>query len=791
MKVAIIYDDKPRPETSGFYCRRAIEGIADVIHARPHEIEGLPRAGVDLYLFVDDDGEYPAPTWARPRTFWAIDTHLGFERRLARARDFDWVYAAQKNGAERLRREGVASAEWLPLACDAEIHGRCAEGDAFDVAFVGNVFPGPRADLLRILAERFPKTFVGNRYFEEMARVYSKSKIVFNRSIRDDVNMRVFEGLCSGSLLVTNAIDGNGQEELFRDGVELVTYRDAEELTDKVGFYLQRDGVRRRIAAQGRETVLAKHTYRHRIARVLEKVNHRPTQTSGACMETPPSGSGPDPLYFDLFRPEIFALVPTDARRVLDIGCGAGRLGQEFKRRQDAEVVGVEFDPRAAARARQRLDHVFEGDVERLSLQFEAKSIDVVICADVLEHLRHPERFLTQAQSWLRPGGVLVASIPNVRFHSVVRSLLDGNWTYESAGLLDQDHVRFFTRRDFQQLLEQCGFVITETKFVPGPGHDEWVEAGRPDTIDIGRLCIQGIDPAEGAEFFAYQFLVTATPAMVDHNENDDTSWQQNLSKGARRAPPLRRTQERQQASAAGAVACLEEEAAPNGRHGRSTERRVRRMRFTQDFRRDFEEFDFRGEPFAFVRFGDGERSICEGRPVVTQDAWSFEGGATRFGQRLREALTSDLPGYYIGISDGCCDRASKEWCLRQVRVPLSRLTFANIFVNANYHRFRSLDLGGMAVVSSGAGDFIVPEDCVNGDFDLDNLVDQLLDVDRPILVAAGPASCVIVHEYWRRTNDPQPIVDVGSAIDEMTKGRKTRPYQHPGSRFAELVCQW
>ena len=72
-------------------------------------------------------------------------------------------------------------------------------------------------------------------------------------------------------------------------------------------------------------------------------------------------------------------------------------------------------------------------------------------------------------------------------------------------------------------------------------------------------------------------------------------------------------------------------------------------MRFTQDFVRDFDQFDLRGRPFAFVRFGDGERSICRGVPVVTGDGWEFDGRGTRFSADLNTALTYSAPDYYSG----------------------------------------------------------------------------------------------------------------------------------------------
>jgi spore maturation protein CgeB len=131
------------------------------------------------------------------------------------------------------------------------------------------------SDHLRRLQSRFRNTFVGRRYFDEMARTYSASRVVFNRSIRNDVNMRVFEAVACGSLLMTNDLRDNGQEELFRDGVHLATYREAEELIEKVEYYLAREAVRERIAAAGRAEVLARHTYRHRMERLLEEVEKK------------------------------------------------------------------------------------------------------------------------------------------------------------------------------------------------------------------------------------------------------------------------------------------------------------------------------------------------------------------------------------------------------------------------------------------------------------------------------------------------------------------------------------
>ena len=180
----------------------------------------------------------------------------------------------------------------------------------------------------------------------------------------------------------------------------------------------------------------------------------------------------PRPFYFGYPRPEVVALVPEHARRVLDIGCGAGRLGEAIKQRQAAQVSGIELDQQQPPRPAQRLDQVWAGDVEQLELGDPARSFDAIFCADMLEHLREPGGLLKQAREWLSPDGYLVASIPNVRHHSVVRSLLQGNWTYESAGLLDRTHLRFYTRREIEKLFHRAGFAIDGMWSVNAPGDD-------------------------------------------------------------------------------------------------------------------------------------------------------------------------------------------------------------------------------------------------------------------------------------------------------------------------------
>ena len=268
-RVALIFDDKVRPDTTGIYCRRALAGLVEVEHFRPQDL--LPRQGFDLYLRIDDSLPYCLPDSLRPRAWWVIDTHLDAERYRVEAPGYDFVFAAQRDGAEARQKAGVR-ASWLPLACDPDMHARQQVAKTFDVCFIGHVFPGQRAELLELIRQHFPNHLIGQRFFEAMALAYSATRVVFNRSLKNDINMRVFEALACGSLLLTNNLSDNGQAELLQDGVHLATYRDAGEMLEKIRYYLAHESQREQIATTGCALARTRHTYRHRMHHLLTVV---------------------------------------------------------------------------------------------------------------------------------------------------------------------------------------------------------------------------------------------------------------------------------------------------------------------------------------------------------------------------------------------------------------------------------------------------------------------------------------------------------------------------------------
>ncbi len=184
-----------------------------------------------------------------------------------------------------------------------------------------------------------------------------------------------------------------------------------------------------------------------------------------------PDGLG-DFSYYTFPRERLFELIPEDARAVLEVGCGAGVLGERLKKSGKAKrVTGIELNSQAAALARQRLDEVLVGNIETMSLDAMRDRFDTLVVADVLEHLVDPWAALFRLRDCLKEGGIVVASIPNIAHYKIIKKLLWRDWRYEPGGILDHTHLRFFTRGSIEDLLSFAGFEILR---VEREGRERW-----------------------------------------------------------------------------------------------------------------------------------------------------------------------------------------------------------------------------------------------------------------------------------------------------------------------------
>ncbi len=198
---------------------------------------------------------------------------------------------------------------------------------------------------------------------------------------------------------------------------------------------------------------------------------------------------------------KLLALVGA-GKRVLDVGCSSGYLARPLVA-AGCTVVGLERDPVAAEAARDVCDDVLVGDVETMELPFEPGSFDVVLCGDLIEHLREPEAFLARVHPLLRSGGRLVLTTPNVANWSMRLGLLAGRWRYTERGILDHTHTHLFTRKTLAETLERAGYTIETLDFtVPLP-------VLRTATTERAAHAVGRLRPS----LFAYQFVVAATPA--------------------------------------------------------------------------------------------------------------------------------------------------------------------------------------------------------------------------------------------------------------------------------------
>ena len=462
----------------------------------------------DLFFWVETGLDTPAPDLKDhelPKACYLIDTHLHTSKHKQQAQIFDYVFLAQKKYATEFQESGIPHVSWLPLACDPEIHGQVKNVEKeFDVGFVGTVTASHerRVNLLTEIQKNF-HLHQDRKFLREMAEVYSKSRIVFNNAVNKDLNMRVFEALCSGSMLVTDR--ASGLEEIFEAGKHLVLYDD-HTLVETVRHYLQNPKERERIAEEGKSWVIANHTYDHRAEQIVQTITSWISKQNDN--EKPAS-------YYENIREDVIALVPEQSKFILEVGCGAGKTGAALKKQLGAFVAGIEMNSAVADKAKDFLDDVLVGNIEKMTIPYDEQSFDCVIFADVLEHLINPLTVLKKIKKCLKPDGSVIASIPNVQYWAVVKNLVEGNWTYEKEGILDATHLRFFTFKEMQKLFTEAGFTIDQVEETLDPAWHK-LDGKHANSLKLGRMHLENMSAEELRRFFVFQYRLVARPIKVE-----------------------------------------------------------------------------------------------------------------------------------------------------------------------------------------------------------------------------------------------------------------------------------
>jgi len=244
--------------------------VADLIAA------AKPDNRPDLYVWVESVcGYFPEglESLTCATACWLIDTHLNLTWHLKWAKHFKYVFLAQREYVQTFRNNGL-NAHWLPLACDPEIHAPVSLQKKYDISFVGSLSHNPRRQSLLKRLDDELGIYCERCWWDDMARVISQSRMTFNNAVKNDLNMRVFEALSIGTLLLTDRAPDSGLETLFHDGEELAIYRNDDELLDVTRFYLSNPLLQGQIAQRGQQIVHNAHTYQHRMHDLLAVTLH-------------------------------------------------------------------------------------------------------------------------------------------------------------------------------------------------------------------------------------------------------------------------------------------------------------------------------------------------------------------------------------------------------------------------------------------------------------------------------------------------------------------------------------
>lgn len=209
-----------------------------------------------------------------------------------------------------------------------------------------------------------------------------------------------------------------------------------------------------------------------------------------------PSKVGPGPRYFDGARSDLLDWLGGRYGRVLEVGCGRGGNVTWFRQHGATWITGIDLDGPSAEQAATRFDGVLIGDVAELLDQLY-EPFDLIVCADVLEHLQDPWSVVTRLRRLATPSGKIVVSIPNIRFYRALWEIAFGHgFRYEAEGIFDRTHIRFFTSATIRDLMHQGGWTVRRME--PSPSR----------RLRRVRTALEVVTRRRSREWLTYQWFV-------------------------------------------------------------------------------------------------------------------------------------------------------------------------------------------------------------------------------------------------------------------------------------------
>ncbi|MEQ9423291.1 MAG: class I SAM-dependent methyltransferase [Cyclobacteriaceae bacterium] len=178
-----------------------------------------------------------------------------------------------------------------------------------------------------------------------------------------------------------------------------------------------------------------------------------------------------DDKYFTNSRPEMDQFLPMEIKNAIEFGCGEAIFLSRVKEKFQCEAWGVDIDQNSLMKAEVKIDRCLLGNADQILTELPNNYFDCLICNDFLEHIIDPADFLRKIAPKLNAGAYLISSIPNVRYcENVFELLIKKDWKYKEAGILDRTHLRFFTKKSVQRMVDDAGFKIVRIKGINRQG---------------------------------------------------------------------------------------------------------------------------------------------------------------------------------------------------------------------------------------------------------------------------------------------------------------------------------
>ena len=277
-RVCFLYECRFRNDGSPLFLKTVMKNRWEELglyESVKHYVPGDEKKGgnFDLYIWPDfgeDALPLKYPSCPKPNIYWISDSHISPLYRLEKAKEFDMVCLAVSCHVDKFKEQlGHDNVFWVPHAGEETCYQRKAKVKKYDVCFVGHINGPKRVNYLDRLFREIPNFWYGQKFFEPASDIFNMSKIIFNISLAQEANMRAFEGMLSGSLLLTDYC-----EDLiklgYEDGKHLVFYNNMEDMVSKAKYYIEKEEEREKIALAGYEYTLNHHTYFHRAKQIMD-----------------------------------------------------------------------------------------------------------------------------------------------------------------------------------------------------------------------------------------------------------------------------------------------------------------------------------------------------------------------------------------------------------------------------------------------------------------------------------------------------------------------------------------